>query len=101
MVIISQRIINEFAKQYPLAAEPLNRWYKQASSADWKNFNDLKQTFNTTDFIGNDRYVFDIGGNNYRLVAMIHFKRRTLYIRFIGTHAQYDYICKQQLIKNI
>jgi len=101
VVIISQRIINEFAKQYPLAAEPLNRWYKQVAEADWQNFNETKQTFNTTDFIGNDRYVFDIGGNNYRLVAMIHFKKRTLYIRFIGTHLQYDRINKQRLIKNI
>ncbi len=101
MVIISQKIINEFAKEYPLAAEPLNRWYKQVIAADWQNFHEIKQTFNTTDFIGNDRYVFDIGGNNYRLVAMILFKKRTLYIRFIGTHRQYEEICKRGLIKSI
>jgi mRNA interferase HigB len=101
MVIISQRIINEFAKEYPLAAEPLNRWYKQVITVDWQNFNETKKTFNTTDFIGNDRYVFDIGGNNYRLVAMIHFRKRTLYIRLIGTHTQYEQICKKGLIKSI
>jgi len=101
LVIISQRIINEFAKEYPLAADPLNRWYKQVEMAGWRHFGDVKQTFNTADFIGNDRYVFDIGGNNYRLVAMIHFRKRTLYIRFIGTHKQYDQICKRGLIKNI
>jgi mRNA interferase HigB len=101
MVIISQRIINEFAKEYPLAGEPLNKWYKQTIAADWQSFNETKKTFNATDFDGNDRYVFDIGGNNYRLVAMIHFKKRTLYIRFIGTHKQYEQICRRGLIKTI
>ncbi len=101
MVIISQRIINEFAKEYPLSAGPLNRWYKLVIAADWESFNEVKKSFNATDFIGNDRYVFDIGGNDYRLVAMIHFKKRTLYIRFIGTHNQYDQICRKGLIKTI
>ena len=101
MVIISQRIINEFAKGYPLVAEPLNRWYKQTIAADWQSFSEVKKTFNTTDFAGNDRYVFDIVGNNYRLIAMIHFRKRTLYIRFIGTHMQYDQVCKRGLTKTI
>ena len=101
MVIISQKAIHEFAKEYPLSAHPLSRWYKQTISSDWASFIDVKKMFNTTDHIGNDRYVFDIGGNNYRLVAMIHFKRRTLYIRFIGTHSQYDQICKKGLINTI
>lgn len=101
MVIIAQKIINEFAVRYPLSAEPLNRWYKSTKSSDWQNFIDVKKTFNTTDYIGNDRYVFDIGGNKYRIVAMIHFKQRTIYIRFIGTHAQYDELTKNGLIKNI
>jgi len=101
VVIIAERIINNFAKDYPLAAEPLNRWYKQVMAAGWQNFNDVKNTFNATDFIGNDRYVFDIGGNKYRLVAMIHFNRRTLYIRFIGTHSQYEQICKGGMINTI
>ena len=101
MVIISQSIIHEFSKNYPLAAFPLSRWYKQVTMADWQSFNDVKRTYNTTDFIGNDRYVFDIGGNNFRLVAMIHFRKRTLYIRFIGTNSQYDQICKNGSITKI
>jgi mRNA interferase HigB len=101
VVIIAQRIISEFAKQYPLSAGPLNRWYKLVSDADWQNFSEVKKSLNTTDLIGNDRYVFDIGGNEYRLVAMIHFKKRTLYIRFIGTHKQYDQICRKGLIRTI
>jgi mRNA interferase HigB len=51
---------------------------------------DVKETFRSADYAGNDRYVFNIKGNKYRLVALIHFNRRTLYIRFIGTHREYD-----------
>lgn len=56
----------------------------------------MKQTFNSVDSVGNDRYVFNVGGNKYRIVAMIHFSKRTVYLRFVGTHAQYDGIdCKK------
>ncbi|MDD2982812.1 MAG: type II toxin-antitoxin system HigB family toxin [Crocinitomicaceae bacterium] len=55
----------------------------------------MKKTFNSVDSVGNDRYVFNIKGNNYRLVAMIFFDIRTIYIRFIGTHKEYDKVdCK-------
>jgi mRNA interferase HigB len=55
----------------------------------------MKQTFNSADSVGNDRYVFNVGGNKYRIVAMIHFNKRTVYLRFVGTHKQYDKIdCK-------
>jgi len=60
--------------------------------ADWSTFNEIKQTFNSADFVGNDRYVFNIKGNKYRLVAVIHFDIRTVYIKFIGTHKEYDRI---------
>ena len=50
----------------------------------------MRQSFNSVDFVGNDRYVFNSKGNHYRLVAMVFFNRRTLYIRFIGTHTEYD-----------
>lgn len=60
--------------------------------ANWSNLSEIRETYNDVDFVGNDRYVFNIGGNKYRLVAMIHFSTRTLYIRFIGTHKEYDKI---------
>ena len=53
---------------------------------------DVRKTFRTVDYVGNDRYVFNIKGNRYRLVAMIFFDIRTLYVRFVGTHAEYDKI---------
>ncbi|MHA4809404.1 type II toxin-antitoxin system HigB family toxin [Flavitalea flava] len=90
MVVISRPILREFINRYPLSATALNQWYDKTKNSDWKSFAELKKTWNTCDFIGNDRYVFDIAGNNYRLVAMIHFNRRTLYIRKILTHDEYS-----------
>ncbi|MCX6205897.1 MAG: type II toxin-antitoxin system HigB family toxin [Bacteroidetes bacterium] len=90
MVIITWSQIRDFIKNYPFAAEPLNRWYEIVVKADWSNLSDLKNTFNNVDYVGNDRYVFNIKGNEYRLVAMIHFNHRTVYIRFIGVHEEYD-----------
>ena len=90
MVIISRPAINEFISRHPRSASGLNDWYRKTSTADWSKFQDVKQTFATVDYIGNDRYVFDIAGNHYRLIAMIHFGIRTLYIRRILTHEEYD-----------
>ena len=90
MVIISKRKLSGFYDQEPKAKEPLLKWYHQTEMSDWSNLTDIKETFKTVDYAGNDRYVFDIGGNKYRIVAMIHFSTRSLYIRFAGTHKQYD-----------
>ena len=92
MVIITKTILNEFGLQYTGAAVALNEWYAIVKAADWQSLADVKQTFNSVDYVGNDHYVFNIKGNQYRLVAMIFFDKRTLFIRFVGTHAQYDKI---------
>jgi len=92
MVIIAWNRISVFCKQHPKAAEPLLRWYLMALKADWSSVHELVSDFGFVDTIGNDRFVFNIKGNDYRLVAMIHFNRRTVYIRFIGTHQEYDQI---------
>ncbi len=90
MVIITKGAIHAFSKRHSQSTRPLNDWFDKTFGADWGNFRDVKSTFNSVDFIGNDRYVFNIGGNNYRLVAMIHFTIRTVYIRAILTHREYD-----------
>lgn len=95
MVIISKSKLVSFYEGESKAKAPLLKWYYETLFSDWTNFTDVKKTFNSVDSVGNDRFVFNIGGNKYRLVAMIHFTKRTLYIRFIGTHKQYDKIdCK-------
>ncbi len=95
MVVISIPVIRDFITRYPLSASPLNEWYQKTKNSDWSKFTDVKKTWNSCDPIGNDRYVFDIGGNNYRLIAMIHFKKRTLYIRKILTHKEYTEMSKR------
>ena len=71
---------------------PLDDWYNKTKEADWHNFADIRRTFATVSQVGNDRYVFNIKGNDYRLVVIILFTPHTVYIRFIGTHEEYDKI---------
>ncbi len=92
MVIISKTILVEFGGKYSDSIEALNRWYEVSKHADWKSLSDVRKSFNSVDYVGNNRFVFNIKGNNYRLVAMMFFDIRTVYIRFIGTHAEYDKI---------
>jgi mRNA interferase HigB len=90
MVIISKSAINQFAATHASAADALNTWYQLSKLADWKDFNALKQDMPSADMIANDRYIFNIKGNHYRLLALIHFATRTIYIRQIMTHAEYN-----------
>jgi len=94
MVIITKGAIHAFVAEHPGAAAPLNDWYHKTGIASWKNFQQVKATFNAVDYIGHDRYVFDVGGNNYRLIAMIHFSIRTVYMRAVLTHKAYDILSK-------
>jgi mRNA interferase HigB len=95
MVIISKSKIIQFYETHPTAKQALLKWYHVTLLSDWKNFTNIKESFNSVDNIGNDRFVFNIAGNKYRIVAMIHFTKRTVYLRFVGTHKQYDEIdCK-------
>ena len=90
MIIISRKIIAEFGAREPRSLDSLNTWFKQTKEANWKNFSEVRRSFNSVDSVGNDRYVFNIKGNDYRLIALIHFNIRTLYILFIGTHNDYN-----------
>jgi len=92
MVILSKRVIREFGERYPDAAEALRVWFAVVEAADWNSLPELKMLYPKADYVGNDRYVFNIRGNRYRLIARIHFDIRTVYIRFLSTHAEYDTI---------
>ena len=98
MRVISFSIIRDFIAKHADADVALRDWYKRTTKANWTNFADIKQTFNTVDYVGNDRYVFDIKGNNYRIVAVVIFINKKVYMRFVGTHEEYD---KIKDIKNI
>ncbi len=79
----------KFSEKHADVLVPLLEWYDNVLQADWGHFMDVKSTFNSVDFVGNDRFVFNIKGNRYRLVVLIHFSIRTVYVKFIGTHAEY------------
>ncbi len=90
MVVISKTILNDFGQQHADAIDALNEWYAVVKAADWNSLADVRQVYNSVDYAGNDRYVFSIRGNRYRVVCMIFFDKRTMFIRFVGTHAEYD-----------
>ena len=92
MVVISYKTIRDFSDKHPDAADALNNWFKITEQSNWANFNEVREIFNSVDSAGNDRYVFNIRGNNYRLIALIQFNVRTVYILFVGTHKMYDKI---------
>jgi len=100
MRIFTEKTIKEYIESHPDAETALQDWAETVKNSDWKNFADIKQDFNSVDSVGNQRYVFNIKGNNYRLVVIIRFTIQYVYIRFIGTHAEYDKL-DAKTIKNI
>jgi len=89
MHVISYKAIREFIKDHPDAGLKLGRWYKRIKKGKFNSLNELKRKFPDVDYIGNDRYVFNISGNKYRLIAVIFLSTQIVLIRFIGTHAEY------------
>jgi mRNA interferase HigB len=91
--IIAKRTLRLFWERYNQAETPLRAWYAIVDRADWGGPADVKTMFGTTvDFIGDNRLVFDIGGNKYRLVVHVAYAYKRVLVKFIGTHAQYDKI---------
>ena len=92
MVIITFTSLREYALKNNRAKVAIFHWYSVAEKAGWSCLDDINKEFPSVDYVGNDRYVFNIKGNQYRLVALIHFSTRTVYIRFIGSHSEYGKI---------
>ena len=72
-------------------------WFTTVSDADWSSFADVRATFNSADYVRDGKVVFDVGGNKFRIVALIGFRTKRLFILFVGTHAQYDRIKVSEL----
>jgi len=89
MRIISNKALQDFADLHPQATAPLQEWRGKMRDASVKSYAELKNIFNSVDKVGH-YFVFNITGNNYRLIAAIHFNTQTLYIRSIMTHKEYD-----------
>ncbi len=94
MRIIARKILRDFweSPAYADSEQPLKSWFKTAKEADWAEPSEVKEQFRNASFIGSNRVIFNIAGNKYRLVVAVNYPYRVLYIRFIGTHAQYDKI---------
>ena len=94
MRIISRKSLRQFweQSQYADSEQSLRAWFREASRADWENPSEIKSAYRSASIVGNNRVVFNIAGNKYRLVVRINYAYRIVYIRFVGTHRQYDSI---------
>jgi len=93
MQVIARRTLVEFWERHPQAQRPIRVWFAVVSKARWKGPADVKAQFGATvDFVGDNRLIFDLGGNKYRLVVHASYAYGRVLIKFIGTHADYDRI---------
>ena len=90
MRIIARRTLREFWQKHPDAEQPLKAWFAEANQAQWLSPNDIKQTYRNASIIANNRVVFNIKGNSYRLIVHIRYDIGILFIRFVGNHQDYD-----------
>lgn len=95
MRVIAKRALREFWESSPKYADakaPIEAWHAEALKAAWQNPQELKAQFGTASILKNNRVVFNIAGNKYRLVVAIDYHRQAMFVKFIGTHQQYDEI---------
>lgn len=90
MRIIALSTLRAFWERHLDAELPLRNWYAEASRAAWRTPADIKAAYRNASFTANNRVVFNIKGNDYRLVVAVHYDRGQMFVRFVGTHRQYD-----------
>jgi|TARA_R100000365_G_C2747498_1_gene77475 mRNA interferase HigB len=90
--IIAKRTLREFWEKHSDSEQQLKAWYREAEKSQWSNTHDLKRAYPNASILGENRVVFNIKGNHYRLIVKINFEFQLCWIRFIGTHAEYDKI---------
>ena len=92
MRVIAISKLREYWETHAETKFTLSEWYIRVCNANWKSFADMRNDFNSVDYVGNQRYVFNIKGNSYRLVVAVKFIPGLVYIRFVGTHSEYSKI---------
>ncbi len=92
MRVISQKVLRQFWGQHPDAEQPLKAWYKNTKASNWQTPAQVKAQLRNVSILGNNRIVFNIAGNKYRLVVVVRYRIQRVYVRFIGTHREYDRI---------
>jgi mRNA interferase HigB len=92
-IIAKKTLIDFYSRTDCQDAEcPLEAWYYEAKRANWNSWTDIKEQYRSASILKSNRVVFNIGGNKYRLVVKIHFAKKIVYIRFVGTHIEYNKI---------
>ncbi len=99
MRIISKKTLKDFYEQshYKDSKSPLEAWHKEVLKLDWSNPNEVKAMYRSASVIGNEKIVFNIAGNKYRLIVTINYYAKIVFIKFIGTHKQYDEVNMEDL----
>lgn len=90
MQVIARKTIDSFIKKHPDAKSSIESWYQEVLNSSWKNTMDIKRRYATASFPGDNYVIFNIKGNSYRLVVKMAYKRQTVLIKWIGTHAEYS-----------
>jgi mRNA interferase HigB len=92
MKVVAVRSLRGFWERHPDSEQPLKAWYDEAKHASWNTPHDIRNHYASASFIGRNRVVFNIKGNDYRLIVAIAYRFQAVYIKFIGTHAEYNRI---------
>ena len=92
MPVISKAVLVEFWHKHPASKQAFQTWFEDASHTQWKTPQDIKLRYASASFVATNRVVFNIKGNDYRLVVAVAYRFAALYIKFVGTHAEYDAI---------
>lgn len=92
MRVISKKTLQSFIETHPNAKKPIAIWLEIVSKKEWDNPAQIKEVFGSADIIKNGRAVFNIGGNNFRIVCLMGYRTKRMFVKFVGTHAEYDKI---------
>lgn len=92
MRVVAKKILRDFWQKHEDCEQQLKSWFREIQKAEWENPNQIKEEYPSASILNNNRVVFNIKGNNYRLIVKINFEYQMVWIRFIGTHGEYDKI---------
>jgi mRNA interferase HigB len=92
MRVISRKALRTFWESHPDARQALQAWYADVKRANWNSPADLKTAYQNASFVANNRVIFNIKGNKYRIIVAVQYKFRIVFIRFVGTHREYDQV---------
>lgn len=97
MRVIAKSTLREYWEKHNIVEQALLTWCNESKKADWSNFNEVKLDYPSASIVGNNRIIFNIKGNDYKLIVKVNFEFKTFWIRFIGTHAEYDKIDAEKI----